>query len=311
MPPASDAPIPLLARGAAPASQAELARAAPRVPFLGLDTVWFQVGGTLCNLQCRHCFIACGPANHEHELMTRDEIRPYLLEAESLGVNDLYFTGGEPFLNRELLGILEDALRIGSATVLTNGTLITEERACALAQAYQASRYSLEVRVSLDGTTPERNDPIRGAGSFDEAMAGVERLAAAGLNPILTVARTWDDDEDDAIRERFHDLLRARGIARPRVKVLPLFLIGRERERTRGYGAEDLLTDEHLRGHDPWSLQCSTSRMVTSRGVMVCPILIDAPDALMGKTLRESMRPHPLAHGACHTCWATGATCRN
>jgi MoaA/NifB/PqqE/SkfB family radical SAM enzyme len=299
------APLPLLAR------EESTAQEAPSVPFLGLDTVWFQVGGTLCNLKCRHCFISCGPANHDHELMSRAAVRAFLFEAESLGVNDTYFTGGEPFLNRELIGILEDALRIGPATVLTNGTLVTARRARALAAVHQASRYSLEVRVSLDGTTPERNDPIRGAGSFAAAMAGVERLAAAGLNPILTVARTWDDAEDGETRERFHDLLRARGIGRPRVKVLPLFLLGRETERTRGYDTEERLTPDHLRGHDPWSLQCSTSRMVTSRGVTVCPILIDSPAAFMGKTLRDSLRPHPLAHGACHTCWATGATCRN
>lgn len=299
----STVPIPL--RTHAPAG------GAPCVPMLGLDTVWFQVGGTLCNLKCRHCFISCGPANHDHALMTRDEVRPYLIEAESLGVNDTYFTGGEPFLNREILGILEDALRIGPATVLTNGTLITAGRARALAEIHAASRYSLEVRLSLDGTTPERNDPIRGEGSFDEAMTGVERLAAAGLNPILTVARTWGDEEDLEVRARFHELLRERGLSRPRVKVLPLFLLGREADRTRGYALEERVTEEHLRGHDPWSLQCSTSRMVTSRGVMVCPILINAPDALMGTTLGESLRPHPLSHGACHTCWATGATCRN
>lgn len=299
------APLPLLAREELPAPES------PSVPFLGLDTLWFQVGGTLCNLKCRHCFISCGPANHDHELMSRGTVRGYLFEAESLGVNDTYFTGGEPFLNRELIGILEDALRIGPATVLTNGTLISAKRARALAALHDTSRYSLEVRVSLDGTTPERNDPIRGPGSFEAAMGGVERLAEAGLNPILTVARTWGDVEDEETRERFHDLLRARGIDRPRVKVLPLFLLGRETERTRGYDAEERLTAGHLAGHDPWTLQCSTSRMVTSRGVMVCPILIDSPGALMGKTLRESLRPHPLAHGACHTCWATGATCRN
>jgi len=283
----------------------------PAVPYLGLDTVWFQVAGTLCNLKCAHCFIACGPANHAHEMMSRAQVRLFLQEAESLGVNDFYFTGGEPFLNRELIGILEDALAVGPATVLTNGTRITGARARELAARDEGSRYSLEVRVSLDGTTPEGNDPIRGEGSFEETLAGVERLAAVGLNPILTVARTWDDAEDDATRERFHELLRARGIARPRVKVLPLFRIGREPARTRAYTIEERLAAEHLAGHDPWALQCSTSRMVTSRGVMVCPILIDAPDARMGATLRETLRPHPLTHGACYTCWATGATCRN
>lgn len=281
------------------------------MPCLGLDTVWFQVAGTLCNLTCRHCFISCSPTNHRHELMSRAEVRRYLDEAAALGVNDTYFTGGEPFLNRELLPILADALKLGPTTVLTNATLITPERAGALAALQSGSRYSLEVRVSLDGPTAASNDPIRGEGSFDATMAGVEALARAGLHPIVTVARTWSDSEDLAARAEFHRFLRERGLSRPRVKVLPLFLMGRETERTRGYVEEERLTDEHLRGHDPWLLQCSTSRMVTSRGVMVCPILIDAPDARMGSTLRESLRPHPLAHGACHTCWATGASCRN
>ena len=100
-------------------------------------------------------------------------------------------------------------------------------------------------------------------------------------------------------------------ITRPRVKVLPLFRVGRETERTREYASHERLTAEHVAGYDFWNLQCSTSRMVTSRGVYVCPILIDVPAARMGTTLRETLRPFPLAHGACHTCWATGASCRN
>jgi len=288
-----------------------MAPTAPSVPFLSLDTVWFQVAGTLCNLACRHCFISCSPTNHNHELMTRTEVRRHLEEAESLGVKDYYFTGGEPFLNRELGGILEDTLRIGPATVLTNASLITRARAAELGALERGTRYSLEVRVSLDGLTPESNDRIRGEGCFEAAVGGLRELQGAGFNPIITVTRTWSDEEDRELRARFHDFLRGIGLARPRVKVLPLFHIGREADRTRGYGAGERLTEEHVRGYDFWNLQCSTSRMVTSRGVYVCPILIDAPSALMGRSLRESLRAFPLAHGACHTCWATGASCRN
>ena len=291
------APIPLLA--------------VPSVPLLALDTVWFQVAGTLCNLACRHCFIACGPTNRRHAMMTRAEIRAYLDEALALGVRDLYFTGGEPFLNRELGAILEDALAIAPTTVLTNATLIGPDLADRLRALERGSRYSIEMRVSLDGLDAAANDAIRGEGSFSGALAGLRELARAGFDPIVTVAQTWKEADDAAMRERFHDALRAEGLPRPRVKVLPLFRVGREAARTRGYAATERLTAEHMLGFDIATLQCSSSRMVTSRGVHVCPILIDAPDALLGRTLRESMRPYPLAHGACHTCWATGATCRN
>src|SRR5690349_24928836 len=140
---------------------------APLVPALALDTVWFQVAGTLCNLQCRHCFIACGPSNRSHDYMSREEVRRYLDEAESMGVRDFYFTGGEPFLHKDLDAILEDALRVGPASVLTNATLITAERARTLAALERGSRYALEMRVSLDGLTPAMNDPIRGEGTFE------------------------------------------------------------------------------------------------------------------------------------------------
>ena len=297
----SDAPAPISLRRAP----------APPVPLLALDTVWFQVAGTVCNLSCRHCFISCRPANRNHEPMSRALVRRFLAEAVELGVNDYYFTGGEPFLNRELPGILEDTLRAGPATVLTNATLVTDGRARALAALAAGSRYSLEIRASLDGLSPETNDPIRGEGSFEATMRGVLALGRAGLNPILTATRTWSDVEDAALRGEFHRFLRANGFRRPRVKVLPLFRIGEEERRTRGYAGHEILTEEHLAGFDPLGLQCSTSRMVTSRGVYVCPILVEAEDARLGGTLRESLRPFPLAHGACHTCWATGMTCRN
>lgn len=285
--------------------------AAPSVPALALDTVWFQVAGTLCNLRCRHCFISCGPTNRSHDYMTRDSIRGHLRDAEELGVRDVYFTGGEPFLHKELAGILEDTLRVAPASVLTNATLVTPSLARELAALDAGSPYSLEMRVSLDGLTPETNDPIRGEGTFEETVRGMRHLAEAGFLPIVTVAQTWSDAEDAAMREGFHAFLRARGIGRPRVKILPLFRLGREESRTRAYDTDEFLTRAHMENYDPWLLQCSTSRMVTSRGVYVCPILIDVPAARMAATLRDSLRPFPLAHGACHTCWATGASCRN
>ncbi len=287
------------------------AAGAPRAPLLALDTVWFQVAGTLCNLRCRHCFISCNPTNHAHELMGREEVRRYLAEAEALGVNDYYFTGGEPFLNAELAGILEDTLRVGPATVLTNATLVTPARARALAELSAACRYSLELRVSLDGLSAATNDPIRGEGSFEATLRGLRELGRAGFHPIITATQTWSEAEDAALRAAFHAFLRDHGFPRPRVKVLPLFRIGEEVTRTHGYAEGELLTEEHMEGFDPLRLQCTTSRMVTSRGVHVCPILIDAPGALLGQTLLESLRAFPLAHGACHTCWATGMTCRN
>ena len=66
-----------------------------------------------------------------------------------------------------------------------------------------------------------------------------------------------------------------------------------------------------LQGYDLAGLLCSSGRIVTDRGVYVCPILIDAPDANLGANLAEANRPFALRHRACYTCWANGAICTN
>ena len=103
----------------------------PEAPLAALDTVWFQVSGTVCNLACTHCFISCSPGNISHPLMTLEQVLPHLEEAARLGAKEYYFTGGEPLVNPALESILAAALRHGPCTVLTNGVLINSRRAAA------------------------------------------------------------------------------------------------------------------------------------------------------------------------------------
>src|SRR5687768_6560182 len=138
-----------------------------------LDHLWFQVGGTLCNLTCQHCFISCSPKNDSFRFMLLPEVKARLEESVALGVKEYYFTGGEPFLNPDMTSILVETLRYGPATVLTNGTMLMAGWLARLREAADRSPYSLEFRVSIDGFSPETNDPVRGEGTFDRAIKGV------------------------------------------------------------------------------------------------------------------------------------------
>jgi sulfatase maturation enzyme AslB (radical SAM superfamily) len=282
----------------------------PSAPMLGLDTLWFQVAGTVCNLACRHCFISCSPTNHAHEMMDLASVEAYLAQAEGLGVREYYFTGGEPFLNPDILDILRAALRQGPCSVLTNGTLITAKRAQDLMALADGSRYSLEIRLSLDGLNSKDNDALRGEGSFDRIFAAVRHLAAAGINPVITLTEACDDAGSSEGRARALDFLRSMGLERPRLKVMPILHLGAEESRTRGYAAGESLRGMTLDPEQAAALQCSSGRMVTSKGVYVCPILIDFEDARMGSNLQETLRPHPLRQKACHTCHVQGLNCR-
>jgi molybdenum cofactor biosynthesis enzyme MoaA len=284
---------------------------APVVPFAHLDDLWFQVGGTLCNLECRHCFISCSPHNHRFGFLGLESVRQRLEESVRLGVKEYYFTGGEPFLNPEMVPILELTLQYGPATVLTNGTVLKDEWLVRLSRAEAASPYSLEFRVSIDGYTAEQNDPIRGPGTFERALQGVRRVVARGFLPIITVTQVREEDDSGRLFDGFLRLLKANGYDRPRIKILPTLRIGAEAERARSYRRDERVTPEMMKGFDPVHLVCHHSRMVTDRGIYVCPILIDAPEARLGTTLEEALVGYPLRHSACYTCWQYGAICAN
>jgi AdoMet-dependent heme synthase len=279
------------------------------VPLIALDTLWFQVAGTLCNIECTHCFISSSPKNRSHGMLSLADVERRLAEARELGVREYYFTGGEPFMNRDMLAILEVTLRQGPATVLTNGMLLRPEICARLRELFDASEYSLDIRVSLDGFDPQSHDAIRGRGVWDKVVDGLGNLAAAGLNPVITVTTAAVGIECGDGRSRFLDLIRGFGFARPRLKVLPLFRIGAEEQRTRAYADWERISSEMLQNGDAAKLQCSSCRMVTSKGVYVCPILIEQPEARMGESIGETLRPFPLQYGACHTCWVDGVTC--
>lgn len=285
---------------------------APAVPLTALDTVWFQLTGTLCNIACRHCFITCGPLETRVPMMDAAEVRRFLDEAAALGVRDYYFTGGEPMMHPEFWPLVDEALARGPLTVLTNGILVDGDQAARARQAFDRARYSFDLRVSVDGMNADENDAVRGKGTFATITAGIAELARVGLSPAITVVEHRQGMAAEAARTEFLAFARSLGLSHPRVKFLPLLRIGREERRTHGYGDDDVaaLSDMTLAPEVLDALVCSSSRLVTAHGVMTCPILLDAPSAMLGRTLAETLRPIRLGWAACKTCVVEGLTCR-
>src|SRR5664279_1375164 len=89
------------------------AKGEPRahVDLKALETLWFNTG-TLCNLTCRNCYIESSPRNDRLVYLTAAEVAKFLDEitAEKLGTGTIGFTGGEPFMNPDLIDMLEDVL---------------------------------------------------------------------------------------------------------------------------------------------------------------------------------------------------------
>ncbi len=154
-----------------------------------------------CNLRCRHCWIEPRSLDEKRTIsaIDTDLFTSILNQAEPLGMQGVKLTGGEPLLHpriNELLDMIRQRrLRL---SVETNGTLCTPE----LAERIAACKHAF-VSVSLDAAEAETHEWIRGKkGSFAAAIAGIENLVAAGLNPqvIMTVMRRNKDQMQPVVR---------------------------------------------------------------------------------------------------------------
>lgn len=141
---------------------------------------------TRCNLRCRHCYI--NPDQHGKNDLTIDEIHSCLkIFSRKNRFANVIFLGGEPTIHPELPEAVRLAREMGfrSITIDTNGSLfhgfldrITPEEVDFLS-------------FSLDGPTPEMNDPIRGKGVFQTCILAIEKARNKGFatSLIYTVSR--------------------------------------------------------------------------------------------------------------------------
>jgi len=130
-----------------------------------------------CNLSCSYCVVKSHP-KAEPRALEVETFRRLVDEALPLGFDELYLTGGEPFLHPRIFDLLEYALPRVFTTVLTNATVLTPRR---MERLSQLPRENLALQISVDSANPDMNDLYRGTGSWDETMRGVDSLVQAGF----------------------------------------------------------------------------------------------------------------------------------
>src|SRR5690348_3396910 len=154
-----------------------------QVALRALDTLWFNTG-TLCNLTCRNCYIESSPRNDRLAYLTRDEVRPYLDEIarDHLPTRLIGFTGGEPFMNRDIILMLQDVLSRGlDALVLTNTMKPMRKLRPQLLALRDTHGDRLRIRVSLDHYDPAVHEAERGRRSWAPTLDGLVWLARNGF----------------------------------------------------------------------------------------------------------------------------------
>lgn len=288
-----------------------------QVRLRALKTLWFNTG-TLCNIECRNCYILSSPMNDALAYLSLADVEAYLDEIAALGLptGEIGFTGGEPFLNRDLMAMAEAALERGHRVlILTNAMRPMMRGAPRHALAGLAGRFGrrLVLRVSLDHYTAAHHDAERGTGSFSASLTGMRWLRDNGVRMTVAGRTIWGEDEA-AERAGYATLFAAEGFAIDAADPAQCVLFP-EMDETADVpeittGCWDIL------GKRPDDVMCASSRMVVKRRgaerpvVLACTLLAYDPRFELGRTLAEAQRTVPLNHPHCAKfCVLGGASC--
>jgi hypothetical protein len=277
-----------------------------RVALGRLETLWINTG-TLCNLACRTCYIESSPTNDALVYLSLAEVEAYLDEAERLGTREIGFTGGEPFMNRDIVTMLRSALDRGfEVLVLTNAMRPMRRFESAL---LALPRDRLTMRVSLDHHSQAVHEAERGAGSWPKALDGLKWLAANGFR-LAVAGRQLPGETRDQALAGYQRLFVGLGVAVEAGLVLFPAMDAAADVPEISDACWDIL---HV---SPSAMMCASSRMVVkAKGaaqphVVACTLLPYDPQFAFGPTLADAVGEVSLNHPHCaRFCVLGGASC--
>ena len=281
------------------------------------ETLWFNTG-TLCNITCANCYIESSPTNDALVYLTADEVTDYLdqIETRNWPIREIGFTGGEPFMNPQMLDMARAALARGyEVLILTNAMqpMLRPRIRAGLADLQKDFGERITLRISLDHFDAAHHDEERGKGAFAKTIEGMIWLRDTGLRMAVASRMRWAESEPDA-RAGFDALFERYGFDidahDPAMTVLfP------EMDETAEV-PEITTACWGILDKSPDAVMCASSRMVVKRkgaakpAVLACTLLPYAPEFELGETLAEAERDVNLNHPHCAKfCVLGGASC--
>ena len=281
------------------------------------ETLWFNTG-TLCNIECVNCYIASSPSNDRLVYITADEVSDYLdqLDDRNWGVREIAFTGGEPFMNPEMIEITRRSLARGyEVLILTNAMRPMMRKSTQSGLASLVAEYGdkLTLRISVDHWSAKHHDLERGAGAFEKTLTCMRWLRDAGIRMAVAGRTVWGESDAQSragyaalyARERFAILAKDTG----QTVLFP--------EMDESVDVPEITTAcWDILKITPTSVMCANSRMVVKRrgaekpAVLACTLLPYEPEFELGKTLAEAETSVRLNHPHCAKfCVLGGASC--
>jgi organic radical activating enzyme len=285
------------------------------VSLTSLKTLWFNTG-SLCNIACKGCYIESSPTNDRLQYISAQDVRDFLDQVDGGGfaVEEIGFTGGEPFMNREFLAMLTESLGRGyCALVLTNAMKPMHHHRAALVDLKKTHGSSLTIRVSIDHYAKDGHEAIRGDDTWEPMIQGLRWLSAEEFQITVAARLAWSESET-ALRDGYRELFDREKIDVDAFDPARLVLFP-DMDPVRDV-PEISVHCWGVLGVNPSDMMCATSRMVIKRKgadgpvIAPCTLLPYDPAFELGDDLRTAKTSVSLNHPFCaQFCVLGGASC--
>ncbi len=280
-----------------------------------LKTLWFNTG-TLCNLTCKNCYIESSPKNDSLVYITTEEVTRVLDEAQELDhqLTEVGFTGGEPFLNPQMISILRETLERGvQVLVLTNAMRPMQKLSAALLELLTQFGEQLRIRVSLDHYTEQLHCEERGGRAWQPTIDGLKWLSANRARFSVAGRTMWTETEEQ-MRVGFAALFAEEEIQLDASDPQDLILFPEMDEQA---DVPEITTAcWNILGKRPSEMMCASSRMVVKKkgrnqlSIQACTLIAHEEEFDLGSTLEQAWKPVALNHPHCSKfCVLGGSKC--
>ena len=277
-----------------------------------INTLWFNTG-TLCNIECKNCYIESSPKNDRLVYLAFDEVKLFIDEAidNNLKTKEIGFTGGEPFMNKDILKMVDYALeKKFKVLILSNAMkpMLNKKE-----ELLKLRHPNLTIRVSIDHYNKTKHEEVRGKGTYEVMMKGLNWLSQNNFNFALATRLLWDESENN-LRQNFQEFINTYQLNLDAYSNEQLVTFAEMDEKI---DTPEITTDcWGILNKDPNDIMCSWSRMVVKKkgskkpSVIACTLLPYDEEFDLGESLTNSLQKIYLNHKHCSKfCVLGGSSC--
>lgn len=261
---------------------------APICELEELNNLFIEMTAKNCNQRCKHCYIDFPLSKKVKDFISQDTIKKALNDTTQAPLQWIYLTGAEPMTHPDFNSILRLCLKRTNVCICTNGTFINEKKARFLKRVEDESCYQILFILSLDHYNEQKNDELRGRGSYRQTIYALKNLLKYDFQPVINTTNYYKEPVEK-LQEGFSEVFNKIG-----------FCANRENFKINQW--HDSASSEDEMTNCECNPDCKNGRILTTKGIYSCPFLSNDHRGRCGSDFSDYAKKTVLETPYCNTC---------